>query len=605
MIAKLAAKDIMHEWLLSLCLVMAISSIIAPLLLLFGLKYGSIQTLRGRLIQDPKNREIRPLTSKSYSHDWFKKIQNSKGVSFIVPMTRQISSTIEASSSLNNTSRVSLLATAEGDPLLVENGAKIPDKDSCVLSQNAASELNVRIGEKVTLTVRRNLHGKSEKGNFTLLVTGILDARATSVNSIFVQLSALESVEDFKDGRAVPRYGWQGVMPEAYPVYDGVIVLTPILLSKLEETLLVNNTGFTKVKSLPPSELLSITGYKIRDNWSAYLISVQKRAAENESVDAVRHRLRGKNAIVLRYTKSISAKLTTVDGLKSELIDLLAVDAENLQSNDTHLQFGLLPNLRLDSHSRLLIIPKEINIPEGKAVLNINGQSTSTVLPVKVVHGIQSNGKAYVNATLAGMLNLMNYRTVQYNEKIDKLLLSRRGYAGFRMYAETIDHVESIQQSLEEKGITVRTAAERIIEVRQLDSYLTLIFWLIAVVGIIGGVSALTASLYASVERKKKELNILRLIGMFKLEIVRFPLYQGLLLSGSGIILAISFFVIISGVINTLFRSHLSADESLCTLTTGQLIFLTSGVLLLSAVASVFAALHATKMDPAEALRDE
>ena len=101
MILRLAFKDIRHDWLLSVCLVLAIASIIAPLLILFGIKFGTIQTMRGRLIEDPKNREIRPLMTKSFEREWFDSLKSTvPGISFVVPMTRQISTSISANSAV-------------------------------------------------------------------------------------------------------------------------------------------------------------------------------------------------------------------------------------------------------------------------------------------------------------------------------------------------------------------------------------------------------------------------------------------------------------------------------------------------------------------------
>ena len=91
---SLSRKDLQHEWILTACLVMAIAAVLSPLLLLFGLKYGTIETLRFRLIQDPRNREIRPLTSRSFSSEWFEQIARRQDVGFVIPMTRQIAATV-------------------------------------------------------------------------------------------------------------------------------------------------------------------------------------------------------------------------------------------------------------------------------------------------------------------------------------------------------------------------------------------------------------------------------------------------------------------------------------------------------------------------------
>src|SRR5262245_45526903 len=69
-VLRLSSADLRHEWILTACLIMAVAAVLSPLLLLFGLKYGTIETLRIRLVQDPRNREIRPLVSKSFAKAW-------------------------------------------------------------------------------------------------------------------------------------------------------------------------------------------------------------------------------------------------------------------------------------------------------------------------------------------------------------------------------------------------------------------------------------------------------------------------------------------------------------------------------------------------------
>ncbi len=605
MILRLALKDILHDWLLSTCLVLAIASIIAPLLILFGLKFGTIQTLQSRLVQDPKNREIRPLTTKSFNREWFDTLQKiHPEISFIVPMTRQISTSITATNPAGDASeQLSLMATAAGDPLLLENGVTVPGHAACVLTEPAAQSLKVSIGDELLFSTRRISKGKYESGEFSVLVSGILEARASSLKTAFVRLDVIEAVEDYKDGRAVPAYGWEGEMPAAYPVFEGAAVFTPSPLSKLEEVMLTNNTGFTQVKMLSGEQAVAMLGYAPHSQWTVYLATVKQRAAMDESIQAIRSKLRGKEAIVAPWIEplaiSVKSPLAPPVALK-----LLTVSEEITPVAPLSLPQGFFEGNEKEERQTILV-PSDCALGEGDAILSLTVEDRELSVPVIVVKGGTIASLAYAPASFAGQLNLLRYRNVKYDEKTDSLLLSRRGYAGFRMYTATIDDVENIQQKLEGEGISVYTEKERIGEVRRLDNYMGLIFWLIAAVGVIGGISALTASLYASVERKKKELNVLRLLGLLKREIVLFPVFQGLLLSGGALLLAGSIFVVVSMVINHLFSAHLRTAESLCTLSIGHFMFLTAGVFVLSVFSATFAALQATRLDPAEALRDE
>ena len=78
LILRLAWADLSHEWILTICMLLALGSVIAPLMLIFGLKFGTIETLRVRLIQDPANRELRPLSTVSRPRGWFNEMRKKK-----------------------------------------------------------------------------------------------------------------------------------------------------------------------------------------------------------------------------------------------------------------------------------------------------------------------------------------------------------------------------------------------------------------------------------------------------------------------------------------------------------------------------------------------
>ena len=603
MILKLSFKDIVHDRLLSICLILTIASIIAPLLILFGIKFGTIQTMRGRLIEDPVNREIRPVTTSSFHRDWFSRIRTEiPEIDFIVPMTRQISTAVDVRAENGKKSRLSLMPTGPGDPLLLENRTAIPDTHSCVLTAPAAETLAVVVGDELTLSAKRIIGGKTGSGDFSLHVSGILSERAGGLKSVYVLLPLVEAVEDFKDGRAVPLYGWSGELPMAYPVFQGAVVFTHNQFSKMEEILLVNNTGFSTLDKIAPDQMKELVGFVPESGWNGYLLKVKKRAAGMENIKALHNKLRGKGAVILPWNSPMKIALTpeggtpasfTLYGVNAKMAAITSLDLTALYPNGEHLVHGQRTVLAATSSA------------SGERVMAVEVEKRQLTLPVEVAAATLPANTAFTSASLLGKLNLLRSRNITYDANADRLLLARRGYAGFRLYTESIDAVAAVQHLLEEEGISVHTRRERIAEVRRLDHYMSLIFWLIAVVGVIGGISALTASLYASVERKKKELNILRLLGLLKREIIRFPVYQGLMLSGIGVGLAALVFGLVAGVINRLFSSHLQSAESLCTLSGFHFMILAVGVACCAVVSASLAALQATRLDPAEALRDE
>ena len=70
-ICGMALRDYWHERALSLCAVLALATVLAPLLILFGVRNGVISNLQERLLQDPRNLEIVPVGSGKYGKDFF------------------------------------------------------------------------------------------------------------------------------------------------------------------------------------------------------------------------------------------------------------------------------------------------------------------------------------------------------------------------------------------------------------------------------------------------------------------------------------------------------------------------------------------------------
>ena len=605
-VLRLSSADLRHEWILTSCLIMAVAAVLSPLLLLFGLKYGTIETLRFRLVQDPRNREIRPLVSKSFAKAWIEDMRRRADVAFITPMTRQISATITVAVKERPEKRVDLdiVPTGVGDALVVENNAPIPQRGECVLTHFAAAELKVQPGETLAATATRTRAGQTEAGRLELTVVGVLSLRASELKAVYVPLEILEAVEQFKDGQAVPEYGWQGSTPKAYPQYDGLIMVLPEALSKIEQLSLANNTGFTKVDTMTNADLLVRAAFQVAPELALYFLSTEKKPVGEESVASVRYRLRGKNATLFPWVAPMQAHLLTESGTEVATVDLLGLSVDPQKAEA--LQLTPLPSWGETGAPLQVMLPASLGDVGARLSVQVAQEKDVLTFPIApVAERLAAGQVAFIPAPLAGILKLSQLREVAFDREREEFVLTRRGYAGFRLYAKTIDTVEGLRQFFESESLPIHTEARRIKDVLDLDKYLTLIFWLIATVGILGGVMALLASLYASVERKKRELSVLRLLGLSGPVLFRYPIYQGVLIGTGGFVVAVVFFSVIAAMINTLFRAHLAAGESFCRLPVLHAVSALGITILIAILAAAVAAWRVTQIEPAEALRDE
>lgn len=207
LLLKLGIGDLIHDRKVSFFIMASIVAVVAPLLLLFGLKFGIVSQMRAELIADPRNLEIRMLASAKLDDAWFKRFRESSGVGFVQPMTRSLNTIgdlfVDGRRFVEN---AELIPTAQGDPVL--SNIQIPlNKDEVVLSATAAYRLGVKEGDPISLRVARVFENRSERAQIRLRVVGVLPTAAFNRPAAFLTLPLLVDIEDFRDGFKVEDSG--------------------------------------------------------------------------------------------------------------------------------------------------------------------------------------------------------------------------------------------------------------------------------------------------------------------------------------------------------------------------------------------------------------
>lgn len=206
---SLGLSDLLHDRKVSVCIMASVVAVVAPLLLLFGLKFGIVSQLRAELLSDPRNLEIRMLASAKLEPSWFEKMQQSEGVGFVMPLTRSLNTIADLYvDSRRFAENVELIPTANKDPLL--GGITIPQgRDEVVLSSSAASRLGVKQGERVQLRISRLHESRTERALIDVRVVAVLPPESFVRPAVFLTLPLLVEIEDFRDGFYVSGSGVQ------------------------------------------------------------------------------------------------------------------------------------------------------------------------------------------------------------------------------------------------------------------------------------------------------------------------------------------------------------------------------------------------------------
>ena len=393
---RLASRDYAHEWQMSGCFVLALAAVLGPMLVLFGLKFGIVGGMLNQLIENPENREIRPVSSGRFDAEWFAAMRMRDEVAFLVPRTRSIAATVELSSTqASRIVRAELIPSGRGDPLLPEDGPIPTGTAEVVLSQQAAAKLKVAAGDRIDGSVTRRYRGTKERAHLELTVAAIAPAAAFARDGAFTDVRLVEALEDYRDGRAVPALGWEG------------------------------------------------------------------------------------------------------------------------SSND-----------------------------------------------------------------------------------------EARSYPGFRLYAHSIYDVADLSRHLGEIGVDVRTKAADIELVMRMDRNLSAIYWAIAVIGLVGFSLSLGASLWANVDRKRKDLSVLRLVGFRTGDIMWFPITQALYTAVLGWLLATGIYFAAAYAINNMLADQLAAGQQVCRLLPrhfAMALVLTVGA---AVIAAALAGWRSARIEPSDGLRE-
>lgn len=213
--ACLAFKDWQYEKSISFCAVLALASMLVPLLTLLGIKNGVIEAMREKLLEDPAILIITPKSDAGkYDRDFIARLAKLPGAAFAIGRIRAIATDVTFSGEDGKTASIVLEPAANGEPILARYGLKAPEAGQVpqiILSSSAAKTLGANIGSTIAARLgRRTPSGKFESEKMLFSVQGILPSEAADRKMAFTALDIMENMEDYRDYFAVPERNFSG-----------------------------------------------------------------------------------------------------------------------------------------------------------------------------------------------------------------------------------------------------------------------------------------------------------------------------------------------------------------------------------------------------------
>lgn len=204
MVLRLALADLRHERVLFLCSALGCAAVLAPLIVLFGLRQGVVAGLRAELLEDPRAREIVSVVNRTLEPAVFARLAADPRIAFLVPRTRALSATIvlENPDRPGGGLRVELLPTGPGDPLLPGSGPMATEE--LVIAATTLERLGLAVGGRVIASVARSRGEAREVLSLPMRVGGVAPLSAAPRDAVFATLPVLVLAEDFLDGAVGP-----------------------------------------------------------------------------------------------------------------------------------------------------------------------------------------------------------------------------------------------------------------------------------------------------------------------------------------------------------------------------------------------------------------
>ncbi len=181
----------------------------------------------------------------------------------------------------------------------------------------------------------------------------------------------------------------------------------------------------------------------------------------------------------------------------------------------------------------------------------------------------------------------------------------RRRYSGLRLYARSVDDVATLRTRLLRAGIETDSRIDEIRLIKRLDTGLSTIILVIAVVSGIGLALSLAAAQWGWVERRRADLSYLRLIGFAPADIALLPVIIGQMVVLAGLGLAIILGFAGQEVVNRLFAGQLASLSDISRISGSDVGIVTCLSVFVALIASVAASVAVARISPAAALRGQ
>lgn len=595
--SRLVVRDLRYEWILSLCMVFALGAVLSPLFILLGLQEGLVGSMLDKIRYDPESRMVTPRYPVSHplSEDW---LATLRGVADVIVASRTSGLLLDVE---QLPAPVNTLPVIAEDPVLVENRIELPlDQPTVILSKQLAKDTGKEAGDRFSIDLQRNV-GREEHRKILLPISGIVPDHEFGERKLWIPLGLFNEIDRWRDGQALPLFGFPGAPSGLDAEYDGVIaVSSTIPPATTLRYMLARRLSFSQPPTLVDVLPLQPNDDRVQLLWQ----QIDRRISEHDITDlADRHNEQGLDMEWIPYVRSFPIDLR-IDGQTKRMEPLIL--ARDPLCPDTEKRDVQLPCVAVSEKTAA------INLNIGTITFK-SGIGQAIDVPVRLVkqEGFQA-GTIALPQELAGRINASRYRDVRYDPSTSQFNSVGTGLRFFRAYAETIDDIDRLIDEIVEHGKVSGEIAltepvsqiGQIQQVRWLADSLQRLYLLIAVVSGISGFFAVAANVYAGVQRKRVDLAYLQLLGINRVSLILFPLLKSLFLVVGAISVALLSYWIFAESASRVLADLLHVETTFTRLDVRNATMVSVVIIACSSVASLLASISVLRIEPGSYIRE-
>jgi F0F1-type ATP synthase assembly protein I len=524
------------------------------LVLLLGLSAGIVRQQEESLLKSPSsivvsawltNSKGIPLT-KSSELKWV--ADHAETIALVIPDITKVV-TVSNADTGQQWDNLTLQCTVPGDPLLAFYHADVlhEGEKGLILSRTVADKLGISYRSVdartievegkplVTLRLSRKIGTDPESVTMTMAVCGVIDFGNAAF--AYADRQMLDWMEDYQQGRSVPKMGWKGFPKKSIAAYESYLCFCREPLAADDFMRLAARGLIAKpldVRDPRSAEFCTLGGllssapphvYQIRTEGAARLtLSVQ----EVEDITDV-------DDVVVPWSTPLEVK---VNGRTARLLGT-SLRKRWLQQFFVHPEAGFIANedaliaqsrddafCQLHRPTMLTIGEKSFDVPITPVpsadvplcviplfhplatTIILPGIALSTPLPAKTP-------TVFVPSEFLAQLHALNRNEVAYDPALRLFvpLTQENLYYKGRFYARSLHDVPKIDGLLQQAGFTTQSERTRIEEIQGYARVLRLLVNFVGSIVVLCGIVTLGVVLSDNTARKRGALGVLRLMG--------------------------------------------------------------------------------------------